>query len=108
MFFMEKTVIRTNIGIQMDAASGIARIYSVALVPVDWSRLFLGLAILVLSGIFTPAEAQYANGYSYRVEVDFVDANVSGGPHTNFPVLISSTLLDLRTRVPNGGKVEQG
>jgi len=26
MFFMEKTVIRTNIGIQMDEASGIARI----------------------------------------------------------------------------------
>jgi len=70
------------------------------------SRLFFGLVLLILSGIFTPAEAQFANGYSYRVEVDFVDAEVSGGPHTNFPVLISSTLLDLRTRVPNGGKVE--
>ena len=70
-----------------------------------WSRLLLGLALLVLSGIFTPAEAQFSNGYSYRVEVDFVDAEVIGGPHTNFPVLISSTLLDLRT-VGNGGKVE--
>ncbi len=68
------------------------------------SRLFLGLALVVLSGIFTPAEAQYANGYSYRVEVDFVDANVSGGPHANFPVLISSTVDDLKT-VGNGGKV---
>jgi len=58
MFFMEKTVIRTNIGIQMDAASGIARIYSVALVPHDWSRLFCGLVLLILSGVFAPAEAQ--------------------------------------------------
>lgn len=64
------------------------------------------LALLVLSGIFTTAEAQFGNGYSYRREVDFVDAEVIGGPHTNYPVLISSTLLDLRTRVPNGGKVE--
>ncbi len=69
------------------------------------SRLFFGFVLLVLGGIFTPAEAQYANGYSYRVEVDFVDAEVIGGSHTNFPVLINSTLLDLRT-VGNGGKVE--
>jgi len=69
MFFMEKTVIRTNIGIERDAARGIARIHSLALVPCDWSRLFLGLALLVLSGIFTPAEAQFGNGYSYREEV---------------------------------------
>ncbi|MBW1907190.1 MAG: DUF2341 domain-containing protein, partial [Deltaproteobacteria bacterium] len=68
------------------------------------SRLFLGLVLLVLSGIFTPAEAAHSNGYSYRVEVDFVDAEVSGGPHTNFPVLISSTVDDLKT-VGNGGKV---
>ncbi len=34
-----------------------------------WSRLFFGLALLVLSGIFTPAEAQFGNGYSYREEV---------------------------------------
>ena len=69
------------------------------------SRLFFGFVLLVLGGIFTPAEAQAASGYSYRVEVDFVDAEVSGGSHTNFPVLISSTLPDLRT-VGNGGKVE--
>jgi hypothetical protein len=33
-----------------------------------WSRLFPGLTLLVLSGIFTPAEAQFGNGYSYRRE----------------------------------------
>ena len=70
-----------------------------------WPRLVVGLALLVASGIFTPVEAQYSNGYSFRREVDFVDAQVIGGPHTNFPVLIDSTLLDLRTTL-NGGKVE--
>ncbi len=37
--------------------------------------------------------------------MDIVDAQVSGGPHTNFPVLIDSTLLYLRTTA-NGGKVK--
>ncbi len=64
-----------------------------------------GLVLLVVSGIFTPAEAQFSNGFSYRREVDFVDAEVIGGPHANFPVLIDETLLDLRTTA-NGGKVE--
>ena len=70
-----------------------------------WGRLLLGLVLLVVSGIFTPAEAQFPNGYDYRREVNFVDAEVIGGPHTNFPVLIDETLLDLRT-VTNGGDVE--
>ena len=73
--------------------------------PLDWRRLFFGFALLVTSGIFTPAEAAFSNGYSFRREVDFVDAKVIGGPHTNFPVLIDSTLLYLRTTA-NGGKVE--
>jgi len=64
-----------------------------------------GVVLLVLSRIFTSAEAQFSNGYSFRREVDFVDAQVSGGPHTNFPVVIDSTLLYLRTTA-NGGKVE--
>jgi hypothetical protein len=33
-----------------------------------WSRLFPALALLVMSGIFTPAEAAFGNGYSYRRE----------------------------------------
>ncbi len=70
-----------------------------------WGRLILGLVLLVVSGIFMPAEAAFSNGYSYRRLVDFVDAEVIGGPHTNFPVLIDSTLLYLRTTA-NGGKVE--
>jgi len=70
-------------------------------------RLILGLMLLMVSGIFTPAEAQFDNGYSYRREVNLVDAQVAGGPHTNFPLLISSTLADLRTTV-NSGKVEDG
>ena len=61
--------------------------------------------LLVASEFFTPAEAQFSNGYSFRREVDFVDAEVIAGPHTNFPVLIDSTLLYLRTTA-NGGKVE--
>ncbi len=73
--------------------------------PLDWRRLFFGLALLVTSGIFTPAEAAFSNGYSFRREVDFVDAKVIGGPHTNFPILINSTLANLRT-IANGGKVE--
>ena len=67
--------------------------------------LGLGLALLVAGGFFTSAEAQFANGYSYRREVDFVDGQVVSGPHTNFPVLVDVTLLDLRT-TGNGGKVE--
>jgi len=58
-----------------------------------------------LSTVDDSGNVDFSNGYTNRVEVDFVDAEVSGGPHTNFPVLISSTLLDLRT-VGNGGKVE--
>ncbi len=49
-----------------------------------WSRLLLGLVLLVVSGIFTPAEAQFSNGYSYRREVDFVDAEVIGLPPVLF------------------------
>jgi len=30
-------------------------------VPHDWSRLFCGLVLLILSGVFAPAEAQNAN-----------------------------------------------
>ena len=30
---------------------------------VFWRRLFLGLVLLVVSGIFTSAEAQFGNGY---------------------------------------------
>lgn len=73
--------------------------------PLHWRRPFLGLVLLVASEFFTPAEAQFSNGYSFRRKVDFVDAEVIAGPHANFPVLIDSTLLYLRTTA-NGGKVE--
>ena len=41
----------------------------------------------------------------FRREIDFVDAQVVTGPHTNFPVLISLTLADLKTTA-NGGNVQ--
>jgi hypothetical protein len=62
------------------------------------------LALLALVGAVPDADAAFPNGYSYRRLIDLTDAQVSGGPHTNFPVLISLTLADLRT-TGNGGKV---
>ncbi len=88
-----------------DSSSRVSACALTMLLCVDWRRLILGLVLLVVSGIFMPAEAQFSNGYSYRREVNIVDAEVIGGPHTNVPVLIDSTLLDLRTTA-NGGKVE--
>ena len=67
--------------------------------------LFFSVALLVAGGIFAPLQAQFGNGYSYRREIDIVDAQVIGGPHTNFAVLIDTTLADLRTTA-NGGKVQ--
>jgi len=78
---------------------------------VRWGRLLPLLVLLAVSGIFTPAEAQFSNGYSFRREVNLVDAQVAGGSHTNFPVLVDintidfpATAADLRTTA-NGGKV---
>ena len=65
---------------------------------------FLSFALLLAGGIFAPLEAQFGNGYTYRREIDLVDAQVVGS-HTNFPLLVSASLADLRTTV-NGGKVE--
>jgi hypothetical protein len=40
----------------MDEVIGIDRLSTPTLAPsLDWSRLLLGLALLVLTGIFTPA-----------------------------------------------------
>ncbi len=62
------------------------------------------LALLTLIGAVHDAEAAFPNGYSYRRLIDITNAQVSGGPHTNFPILVSTTLADLRT-TGNGGKV---
>ncbi|MCH7533404.1 MAG: DUF2341 domain-containing protein, partial [Gemmatimonadetes bacterium] len=64
----------------------------------------MSLALLLGVGILAPLQAQFSNGYTYRREIDIVDAQVVTGPHTNFPVLISVTLADLKT-VANGGNV---
>jgi hypothetical protein len=47
-----------NVGLGLDEVMAIARYSFPALASLDWSRLFIGLALLVLSGIFTTAEAQ--------------------------------------------------
>ena len=75
-----------------------------ALAPLGSRTLFLSLGLLAAAGIFAPLQAQFGNGYSFRREVDLVDAQVVGS-HTNFPILVSATLADLRTTV-NGGNVE--
>ena len=61
-------------------------------------------ALLALLGLVRDAGAAYANGYSFRRLIDITDAQVSAGPHANFPVLSSMTLTDLRTTA-NGGDV---
>ncbi len=62
------------------------------------SILFVGFGLLFVGGLSASLEAQaFGNGYSLRREIDFVDAQVVTGPHTNFPVLISLTLADLKT-----------
>ena len=48
--------------------------------------------------------AAFANGYSFRRLIDITDAQVSAGPHTNFPILVSTTLTDIKT-TGNGGDV---
>ena len=45
---------------------------------------FLSFALLLAGGIFAPLEAQFGNGYTYRREIDLVDAQVVGS-HTNSP-----------------------
>jgi len=62
------------------------------------------LALLVFASAVRDADAAFPNGYSYRRLIDITNAQVSGGPHTNFPVLISMTVADLKTTA-NGGKV---
>ncbi|MCH7876528.1 MAG: DUF2341 domain-containing protein, partial [Gemmatimonadetes bacterium] len=67
---------------------------------------FLSLSLLIMGGLSGSLEAQaFGNGYSFRREIDFTDAQVVSGAHTNFPVLISTTLTDLKTTA-NGGNVE--
>jgi len=46
----------------------------------------------------------FVSGYTYRRIIDITDAQVSGGPHANFPMLFCVTLADLKTTA-NGGKV---
>ncbi len=71
------------------------------------TTLHLSLAVVLIGGLFMPrqAEAAYGNGYAFRREIDIVDAKVVSGPHTNFPILISETIAELKTTA-NSGKVE--
>jgi len=62
------------------------------------------LALLTFFGAVGDAAAAFPNGYTYRRLITVTAAQVSGGPHTNFPVLVSTTLTDLKTTA-NGGKV---
>ncbi|MDX2442188.1 MAG: DUF2341 domain-containing protein, partial [Bacteroidales bacterium] len=68
-------------------------------------RLRLLLFIFLFSGFFAGVEAQWLAGYGYRKSITIPAVQISGGPHVNFPVLVSVTDNDLRTTV-NGGYVE--
>ena len=76
-----------------------------ALAHLSSRTLFSSIALLMAAGFFAPLEAQFGNGYDFRREIDVVDAQVIGGAHANFPVLVADSLDDLRTTA-NGGKVE--
>src|SRR3989344_5646002 len=65
--------------------------------------LLITLFVLVLIPVST-AEAAFPNGYTYRRLIDITDAQISSGPHTNFPILATTTLADLKTTA-NGGDV---
>ncbi len=65
------------------------------------------LFIFLFSGFFAGVEAQWLAGYGYRKSITIPVAQISGGPHVNFPVLVSVTDNDLRT-IANGGFVENG
>lgn len=58
------------------------------------------------NGVFTTLipPSNFLPGYGFRRTIDITDSQVSGGTHTNFPVLVSTTLADLKT-VGNGGDV---
>ena len=63
---------------------------------------FLAFGLLVVGGLSGSLEAQsFGNGYSFQRKIDLVDAEVVGA-HTNFPVLVSATMVELRTAA-NGG-----
>ncbi|MBN1388972.1 MAG: DUF2341 domain-containing protein, partial [Bacteroidales bacterium] len=64
------------------------------------------ISALLLLFIPTVLWAQWLEGYSYRIQVTIPATQISGSsPHYNFPVLINTTIADLKTIV-NGGYVE--
>ncbi|HUU99632.1 MAG TPA: DUF2341 domain-containing protein, partial [Bacteroidales bacterium] len=66
------------------------------------SRILLIHRRLVLVGLvfllsFISTYSQWLTGYQYRKTVTIPAAQISGGPHTDFPVLVTITDADLRT-----------
>ena len=59
--------------------------------------------ILILMSLI-PVNSQWLTGYNYRKTITIPAAQINGGPHANFPVLITITDHDLRTQA-NGGFV---
>ncbi|MDI6791804.1 MAG: DUF2341 domain-containing protein [bacterium] len=66
--------------------------------------LIIGSILLVLLGASQAWGVDWYQNYQFRRLIDITDAQVSGGPHSNFPVLVSTTLVDLKTTA-NGGDV---
>ena len=69
------------------------------------ARKYLISAFLLL---FIPMalSAQWLEGYSSRIKVTIPATQIAGSsPHSDFPVLVSTTIADLRTTA-NGGYVE--
>ncbi len=76
----------------------------------DKSRSYSVTGRIILTGLFwllplISTYSQWLTGYLYRKTITIPAAQISGGPHVNFPVLISITDPDLAT-VINGGFAE--
>ncbi|MDI6791402.1 MAG: DUF2341 domain-containing protein [bacterium] len=63
------------------------------------SLVFWSILVLFLS-----TTQAWGSGFQYCRLIDITNAQVSGGPHTNFPFLFNTTLADLKTTI-NSGKV---
>jgi hypothetical protein len=68
------------------------------------SFILIFSGILLLSQISSVQEAQAQGAFGYRKAITVQSGQVSSGPHTDFPMLVSFTDADLKT-VANGGHV---
>ena len=61
--------------------------------------------LFILAFLFPELNGQWLDGYCYRKQITIPASSVTGGPHTNFPVLIDISDPDLISAF-NGGLVQ--